>query len=219
MSPRLGIGIAAVLLALVIAVCAGLLVGSAMGGPDSPATDSVDAGFARDMQVHHSQAVEMAYLVTLGTEDAEVRQMAFDVMTTQQAQIGRMSGWLVGWGLPAYSSDPVMAWMTDSGGGHSGHDPDEDGEEFVAEDGALMPGMATDTELRQLRGLSGRAADVLFLQLMVDHHRGGVDMAEYAAENAADAEVRLFADHMAASQEAEIQAMNDMLVERGAEPA
>jgi uncharacterized protein (DUF305 family) len=216
MSPRLGIGIAAVLLALVIAVCAGLLVGSAMGGSDTPATDSVDAGFARDMQVHHSQAVEMAYVVTLGTEDAEVRQMAFDVMTTQQAQIGRMSGWLVDWGLPAYTSEPVMAWMTDSGGDHSGH---ASGEEFVAEDGALMPGMATDTELRQLRGSSGRAADVLFLQLMVDHHRGGVDMAEHAAENAADAEVRLFANHMAASQEAEIQAMNDMLVERGAEPA
>jgi uncharacterized protein (DUF305 family) len=217
MSPRLGIGIAAVLLALVVAVCAGLLVGGTLGESDPPATDSVDAGFARDMQVHHAQAVEMAYVVALGTENAQIRQIAFDIITTQQAQIGRMSGWLANWGLPAYSSEPVMAWMTDTTGEHTGHDTGE-GEEFVAEDGAVMPGMATDTEMGQLRESTGREAEVLFLQLMVDHHRGGVDMAAHAAEQAAEPEVRLFADRVATSQEAEIQLMNELLVERGADP-
>jgi uncharacterized protein (DUF305 family) len=215
MSPRLGIGIAAVLLALVIATCAGLLVGSTIGASDPPDSDSIDAGFARDMQVHHAQAVEMAYVVTIGTEDGPIRQVAFDVMTTQQAQIGRMWGWLVDWGLPAYTSEPVMAWMTDSGGEHSGHDTGE-GEKLV--DGALMPGMATDTQMRRLRDSTGREAEILFLRLMIDHHRGGVDMAEHAAANATEPQVRLFADRMAQSQEAEIRAMNEMLVERGADP-
>jgi uncharacterized protein (DUF305 family) len=82
-----------------------------------------------------------------------------------------------------------------------------------------MPGMATDAEMQQLRESSGRRAEILFLQLMVDHHRGGVDMAAYAAEHASDDEVALFADQVATGQAADIRAMNDMLVERGAEPA
>jgi uncharacterized protein (DUF305 family) len=78
--------------------------------------------------------------------------------------------------------------------------------------------MATDAELEQLRQSSGLDAEILFLQLMVEHHRGGVDMASYAAEHAGEDEVRLAAERMASSQAVEIDAMNDMLVERGADP-
>jgi uncharacterized protein (DUF305 family) len=210
--------VAAVALALVIAVCAGLLIGSRVVS-GSPSGDSVDAGFARDMQIHHAQAVEMAYAVTLQTEDPAVRTIAFDILTSQQAQIGRMSAWLDRWDLPTYSSEPLMRWM-DHGGddGHDMADMTDDGGEFVAEDGAVMPGMATDTEMQQLRSSTGRQAEILFLELMVDHHRGGVSMASYAAEHASEEEVRLAADRMATAQAAEVRAMNDMLLERGAEP-
>jgi uncharacterized protein (DUF305 family) len=220
-STRRLVGIAAIALTVVIAVCAGALIGNRLAG-DQPSTDSVEAGFARDMQVHHAQAVEMSYAVTLATDDDEVRQIAFDILTSQQGQIGRMAGWLVDWDLSPHSPEPVMAWMSsDAGDGHDmeGMDHSGDGDDTAEDDGALMPGMATDAEMQQLRESSGRRAEILFLQLMVDHHRGGVDMAAYAAEHASDDEVALFADQVATGQAADIRAMNDMLVERGAEPA
>jgi uncharacterized protein (DUF305 family) len=72
--------------------------------------------------------------------------------------------------------------------------------------------------MEQLRQATGRHAEILFLQLMIDHHRGGVDMAGYAAEHAGEEEVRLAAERMASSQAVEIDAMNDMLAERGVDP-
>lgn len=220
-STRRLVGIAAIALTVVIAVCAGMLIGNWMAG-DQPGADSVDAGFARDMQVHHAQAVEMSYAVTVATDDEAVRQIAFDILTSQQGQIGRMAGWLEDWELDAHSSAPVMAWMSsDTADGHDmeGMDHADDGDETAVDGGALMPGMATDAEMRQLRQSTGRKVEILFLQLMVDHHRGGVDMATYAAEHASDDEVASIAARIATGQASEITAMNDMLVERGAEPA
>ena len=214
-SPRRPLLVVGIALAVVLALCVGLFIGDRLAA-GHPATDSVDAGFARDMQVHHTQAVQMSYAVTLATDDPSVRTMAYDILTSQQGQIGRMSGWLDSWGLPAYSSAPLMQWMggvdAGEGAGHEGHDGGD------GADGALMPGMATDAEMEQLRQASGRDAELLFLQLMIDHHRGGVDMARYAAEHAEEDEVRVAAERMATSQAAEIDAMNDMLVERGADP-
>ena len=107
-------------------------------GTPAPAADSADAGFARDMAVHHQQAVEMSYIVRDRTEDEEVRRLAYDIAQTQANQRGMLLGWLDLWGLPKVSADPPMAWMG-MGNAPSG------------EDGALMPGMATDTEMESLR--------------------------------------------------------------------
>ena len=54
-------------------------------------------------------------------------------------------------------------------------------------DGAVMPGMATEAELAQLRSLSGTAFDVMFLQLMIRHHQGGLEMAQYGQQHAGEA--------------------------------
>jgi uncharacterized protein (DUF305 family) len=132
-----------------------------------------------------------------------------------------MAGWLDDWELSPHSSEPVMAWMdSDAVDGHDmdGMDHSDDSGGTSADDAVLMPGMATDAEMQQLRQSTGRKAEILFLQLMVAHHRGGVDMAAYAAEHASDDEVASIADRIATGQAAEITAMNDMLVERGAEP-
>jgi uncharacterized protein (DUF305 family) len=226
---RRWVGIAGALLALVVVACAGLLVGHQLGSA-TPGESSVEAGFARDMQVHHAQAAEMSYLVIVATEDETIRSIAYDILTTQQAQIGIMSGWLHEWDLPAHSSAPLMEWMGGTGDGGHGHDmagmePDDgagDGGDDVASfephDGAVMPGMATDTEMEQLRSSTGREAEVLFLRLMIAHHRAGVEMADYAAEHVEDEDVRSFAERMGRAQESEIRAMNDLLEERGEEP-
>ena len=219
-STRRLVGIAAIALTVVIAVCAGALIGNRMAG-DQPSTDSVEAGFARDMQVHHAQAVEMSYAVTLATDDDEVRQIAFDILTSQQGQIGRMAGWLVDWDLSPHSPEPVMAWMSsDAGDGHDmeGMDHSRDGDDTGEDDGALMPGMATDTELEKLRGLDGKRAEVFYLQLMTDHHKGGVHMAEGCAARCTVGVEKRLAQGMVEAQESEIALMADMLEERGARP-
>ncbi|MEU9362332.1 DUF305 domain-containing protein [Streptomyces sp. NPDC048301] len=169
----------------------------------APAESSADVGFARDMSVHHQQAVEMAFLIRDRTTDASVRRLAYDIINTQANQRGMMLGWLESWGRPKSSDRPRMEWM---------------GHPVTASDGSLMPGMATDTELDELRAAKGREAEVLFLRLMTVHHRAGAEMARAAAGSAVTDEIRHLAAGMARAQESEISLMADMLEERGATP-
>jgi uncharacterized protein (DUF305 family) len=193
----------------------GLAVALGIGRTDPPATDSVDAGFARDMGRHHQQAVEMANLALVRSGDAEVRQLAFDISATQTNQLGRMQGWLSLWGLPR-TDGTVMAWMGDGTDGMAGMD--HAGHGAAAGDGALMPGMATETELAELRTLTGTAFDVRFLQLMTRHHQGGLEMAEYGRDHATVPAVRRLAESIADTQSAESTTMATMLGERGGAP-
>ncbi len=204
-----------VLLLAVIAVGLVLIGGGAavaLGigrGEAAPGSGSVAAGFARDMSRHHLQGVEMANLVPERSTDPEVRQLAFDIAETQQNQAGRMQGWLALWGLPPSGGD-TMAWMG-SGSGHAGHDA-------APTHGGLMPGMATESELAQLRSLSGTEFDVEFLRLMIRHHQGGFDMAQYAAEHADVPAVADLAGTIAETQTAEVTTMEGMLAARGGTP-
>ncbi|MCW5249186.1 MULTISPECIES: DUF305 domain-containing protein [unclassified Streptomyces] len=171
--------------------------------PAVPASDSADAGFARDMMVHHQQAVEMSYVLRDRTDDEEIRRLAYDIAQTQANQRGMMIGWLDLWGLAKVSPDPPMTWMGM-------------GDAPTAGDGSLMPGMATNAEMAELGRLSGKKAEVLYLQLMIEHHRGGVHMAEGCVERCGvDAEKRL-ARGMVESQQSEIRLMVDLLIKRGA---
>lgn len=167
-----------------------------------PTTGSADAGFARDMAVHHQQAVEMSFLVRDRTDDEAVRRLAYDIINTQANQRGMLLGLLDAWDLPKVSGRPPMAWM--------GHE-----REHGSGDGARMPGMATDAQLEELRNSDGRGAEVLYLQLMTEHHRAGVDMARAAVERAENDQVVRLAQGMTRSQRSEIELMADMLAERG----
>ena len=163
-----------------------------------PGDGSAEAGFARDMSVHHAQAVEMAEIVRDKTRSEEVRIMAADMALTQQGQIGHMQGWLEVWNLPATGSEPAMSWM--------GH-PTQ----------ARMPGMASPEEIERLQNAPPEEADKLFFRLMIPHHRSAVPMAEAAMGQTDRPEVEDLAAAIAASQKGEIQVMKDMLEERGAE--
>jgi len=185
----------------------GLAVALGIGRTDTPDADSVAAGFARDMSRHHLQGVEMANMVADRSEDPEVRQIAFDISATQTNQAGRMQGWLAMWGVPQ-SGGATMAWMSE--GGEHGHD-------MVMDDG-LMPGMATEDELANLRELRGTAFDVEFLRLMIRHHQGGFEMAEYAVEHSGVPAVRDLAQAIAGAQSAETRTMATMLTKRGGVP-
>ncbi|MEU9280910.1 DUF305 domain-containing protein [Streptomyces sp. NPDC048341] len=175
------------------------------GGLSVPGADGADAGFARDMAVHHQQAVEMSYLVRDRTKNPEVRRLAYDIAQTQANQRGMLLGWLDLWDLPKVSAKPPMSWM---GMG----DMPERG------DGSLMPGMATDTELKKLGTLNGKQAEIFYLQLMTDHHKGGIHMAEGCVARCTVAVEKSLAQGMVDAQQSELTTMKQMLRERGAGP-
>jgi uncharacterized protein (DUF305 family) len=208
--------ITAVVLALLFAGTASVIAAGnddGPSGPSTPTTQSADAGFARDMAVHHQQAVEMSFIVRDDTDDEDVRRLAYDIANTQANQRGMLMGWLDLWGLPKTAADQApMSWMPmdmQMGPGHAMHE---------AHDGSLMPGMATNTELDQLRKARGKQAEILYLQLMTDHHKGGITMAQACGKLCAPGTERDLAQGMAASQQSEIKLMADMLKERGAKP-
>jgi uncharacterized protein (DUF305 family) len=157
-----------------------------------PGTDSAEAGFARDMIVHHGQAVQMAEIVRDKTQSDDIRLLAADISLTQQGQIGIMQGWLGVWGLPITGEKPAMAWM--------GH-PTE----------GLMPGMATPEEITRLSQLPPDRADVLFLRLMIAHHEAAIPMAQAVLKRTDEPEVRQLAKSIESSQKAEIQNMKAMV--------
>ncbi|MFI8432555.1 DUF305 domain-containing protein [Streptomyces sp. NPDC079020] len=184
-----------------------------------PSAASADAGFARDMAVHHQQAVEMSFIVRDRTKDEDVRRLAYDIANTQANQRGMLLGWLDLWELPKVAPDgrPPMAWMAPGSGGHQGHDMAGTAGP-AGKDGALMPGMATRAELEELGTLDDGRAEVFYLQLMTDHHKGGVAMAEGCAELCTVPVERRLARGMAEAQQSELDLMADMLAARGAKP-
>jgi uncharacterized protein (DUF305 family) len=180
-----------------------MVVGSSSSAPATVTENSVDAGFARDMSTHHTQAIEMANYARDYTSDPSIKILARDIETQQYFQLGEMQGWLDVWNLSRTSSEPAMAWM-------SGH-------EHLTTDG-LMPGIATPAEINKLETLTGKALDIYFLQLMLRHHQGGLPMAQYAAAHATEPYVRLLASKMVEAQSREIIQMEQLLRQRGATP-
>ena len=220
---------------LLVGATLGLALSGKFAGSDSATPDnaSVDAGFARDMIVHHDQGVLMAHYAEENTTDQEISVMAYDIGYTQTDQIGQMQGWLSLWDLPESGDGTYMGWMAGSDAAHGGmamgttaglgsatpaSGAAASGSAAPAARAPLMPGMATSDEIAKLKSLRGAESDTYFLQLMVRHHQGGAPMMQYAAENATNPVVRNFASKMAQAQESEISVMTQMLAERGAEP-
>jgi uncharacterized protein (DUF305 family) len=201
--------IAATATALALAVAAIALVAARPSGDGTPGEGSADVGFARDMAVHHQQAVELSFIVRDRTDNEDVRRLAYDVINTQANQRGMLLGWLEAWDVPKTSQKPPMSWMHHGDGSMSMP-------MYEAHDGSLMPGMATNTQMDKLRKTGGKAAEVLYLQLLTAHHKGGIEMSKAAADMAGDAKVRHLAEGMVQGQESEMKLMADMLAEREA---
>ncbi|WP_233358744.1 DUF305 domain-containing protein [Thermomonospora amylolytica] len=192
-------------LAGLVALVAVLWVGMSALRPGGPSPDGPEAGFAQDMSVHHAQAVRMSFLVYDATEDERVRTLAYDIINTQSQQIGMMTAWLDAWDAPKVNPGRSMQWMR----GHGGHGTGTGGAKS-------MPGMATDEQLAQLEKAEGRDAEVLYLRLMIAHHRGGVSMARAVLPLTDDDQVERLATTMVNGQRSEIELMTAMLRERGA---
>ena len=177
--------VALALTAAILAGLAGWLLASTAAEPES---SDLDVGFLQDMRVHHEQALQMGFIyLDLADTDPGLRTDARGIVVSQGIDIGRMIQLLRERNAAeAAEGDEAMAWM----GMPTTH--------------AEMPGTASEADLDALAASGGTEADERFVELMVDHHRGGIEMAEYAAERAASADVRNMAEAMARNQATEI---------------
>lgn len=210
------VAIIAVVAAAAIGFSAGRL--STLADP-TPTTTSVEAGFSRDMQIHHTQGVELAMIVRDRTDDPAVRTLAYDIAATQGQQSGMLYDWLVQWGLPQAASEPSMTWMTRPtlagapGHDHGGSTPGASSSTHVV--GEPMPGLATPAQVAQLQAASGVEAERVFLTLMIAHHRGAIEMAEALEPRTTNGPALAFAKAVIVSQDSEIDLMTGMLAQRG----
>ena len=171
-----------------VAAMVGWLVEDATSQND---TSEVDIGFLQDMRVHHEQAVDMSFIyLQLPDTSAGLSTDASGIVVGQSQEIGRMIQLLRDAGAPeaALLDGPAMVWMGDE----------------MSTSYDEMPGMASKGQLDQLRTASGNQADELFVRLMTEHHQGGIEMAEFAADNGSNGEVTRFATAIARSQRTEI---------------
>ncbi|MET9369908.1 DUF305 domain-containing protein [Streptomyces griseoflavus] len=150
--------------------------------------NAADVAFAKEMIPHHRQAVEMADLAPERAQSPEVKNLAADIRKAQDPEIKTLSGWLTSWG------EEVPA---DGATNHSMH--------------GGMDGMMTEQEMTELEKASGKAFDTAFMEMMIKHHEGAVEMAETERADGAYAPAKKMADEIIASQSAEIEQMNKLL--------
>lgn len=184
---------AAVLAALALAAC-----GSDDDNTGSPATapagssaafDDADVMFAQGMIPHHEQAIEMADIALDPTVGAgpEVADLATRIKAGQDPEIQQMKGWLEKWGQPM---------QMDTSDGHDMSD---------------MDGMMTVEEMDELGAMTGADFDRMWMEMMIRHHEGAIEMAETVKADGSDPDVLALADAVITAQQAEIAEMQAFL--------
>ncbi|MEU5112890.1 DUF305 domain-containing protein [Streptomyces longwoodensis] len=188
--------------ALVLAACGGSDGGHDMGSMESDSSPSAsasakagahndaDVDFATEMIQHHRQAVDMAELAADRASSQEVKDLATKIKGAQDPEIKTMSGWLTSWG------EEVPADMS----GMEGHDMSSG-----------MPGMMSSEDMDTLEKASGAEFDKMFLEMMVEHHEGAIEMAKSEKADGKYGPATKLADDVITAQTAEIEQMNKML--------
>lgn len=196
MSRRLTASAAAVALAITLAACA-----STSDSGDAPAAEpetqstavahnDADTQFAQLMIIHHQGAIEMAEMAEERASSAEVRALAERIKAAQGPEIDLMTGWLESWGEET-SHDMGMDDMD-----HGGMD---------------MGGMSQSEVMGELGGLEGAEFDRMFLERMVEHHRGAIVMSEQEKADGASPDALALAGTIIDAQTAEITEMQNLL--------
>lgn len=157
-----------------------------------------DVRFMQHMLVHHAQAVEMVELLKARGASETVRRLGERIAQSQEAEMELMQEWLLGRGLPVSPPDPHAS--------HQGHAPDPNT--------PVMAGMLSPAQMAQLAAAHGPAFDRLFLEGMIRHHQGALDMVEdllAEPDTAEDPMLSDFASSVTADQSAEILRMQSIL--------
>lgn len=158
--------------------------------PPEPEPNDADKQFVADMIVHHQQAVYMTSLAPDRGSSRDVKELASRISDVQKPEIDMLNRWLSQHAIPTVAPNAPH--------GHGGS-------------GGAMPGMASTTQLDELRNAKGEAFDRLFLQLMITHHEGALTMAEQVRKAGFDVRVQEIADDITAEQTDEIRRMRAWL--------
>ncbi len=167
-------------------------------GPDTSVPEAQwnhsDVAFVQMMIPHHAQALEMSRLAKTRAEDPHVKSLARRILAAQGPEILTMAAWLEERNIdvPKAGEDPA-----EYDHGQHGHTP--------------MMGMLTPEEMRRLAAAEGHRFDRLFLEGMIGHHRGAVDMAQAVARDGADIRVSELSADVVVGQSAEIERMRELL--------
>jgi uncharacterized protein (DUF305 family) len=155
-----------------------------------------DVDFVQGMIHHHAQALRMTALVPKRSDWTDLELLALRMDVSQEAEIEQMEKWLTERGEEAPELHRLHGHA--HGGGRK-----------------LMPGMLTEVELRQLGRAQGKTFDRLFLELMIRHHRGALQMVSelYEADGGLESEADALARHIDSDQLIEIGRMEEMLAE------
>ncbi|XSS41935.1 DUF305 domain-containing protein [Propionibacteriaceae bacterium Y1685] len=163
---------------------------TASEGQIDQAHNDADTMFAQMMIVHHEGAIEMADLAVEKASSQEIRTLAENISAAQGPEIEQMTSWLEAWGEDT---------MPSGGMDHSGHG------------GMDMEGMSQEEAMAELDGLSGTEFDRRFLELMIAHHQGAVEMAQTQLDDGENPQALELAQQIIDDQQAEISEMEDML--------
>jgi uncharacterized protein (DUF305 family) len=157
-----------------------------------------DVDFMSNMIHHHAQALVMARMAPTNDAGRDVRVLCERVINAQTDEIAIMSQWLRERNKPVPTPDPSGKRMVMNGVEHE----------------MDMPGMLSETQMKELSAARGSDFDRLFLQLMIQHHQGAVSMVREllnARGAAIDETVFKLASDINVDQETEIRRMQTML--------
>lgn len=171
------------------------------------AHNSQDVMFAQMMIPHHEQAVELSAMVPDRSTDQALITLAAQIAAAQQPEIDTMKRLLQEWGAG-------MGDMGDMGHGDMGHGGMDGGMDGGMHGGAMM-GMVDAATMDKLRTLKGAEFDRLWLQSMIGHHEGAIEMAGPEVSKGQNAELVEMARTIITSQQAEIDQMKQMLAGLG----
>lgn len=162
--------------------------------------NDADVQFATDMIEHHAQAIEMVTLTQGRTLDPQVEQLANEIRDAQSPEVEQMVDWLTAWDqeVPATSMDHANA----------GHDSDD---MSGMDDNSNMPGMMSGDEMDALKNASDGEFQDMWLQMMTEHHKGAVEMAETEKTDGTNTDAISLANSIIETQQAEISTMEQLL--------
>jgi uncharacterized protein (DUF305 family) len=164
---------------------------------------AADVRFMQDMIPHHEQALEMTALVADRTNRNEMIELGRRIEASQKDEIGFMRDWL----------DERGETMRDAHSGHHGHDE--------SEAHSTMKGMASAEEMAELASARNQAFDTLFLELMIKHHEGALEMVQELLKHHGSAQEAVlfeFTNEVRNDQKAEIDRMGAMLASYSPDP-
>ena len=156
---------------------------------DEPFNDA-DIAFANDMIPHHAEALAMVDLTTRREVSPELATLADQIRTAQTTEIETMADWLDKWDQPVPQTVRDHANADDHGG---------------------MDGMEGMVDLAALEAASDADFEALWLEAMIAHHEGAVEMAEVELDEGEAAEATDLAVQIVDSQQAEIEQMESLL--------